>query len=176
MYNIKSEFDVGKPGSVSHVTKSNVYGFGIGHRAYDKVYLPHKKRENDPDCPGPGKYNLDMYNIGKHARKYSMYSRVKNIAGKYKYSIRLNFSFFYSEPLNINTKQNFPAPGEYGQGIEINRTGVYTLSTIQNSKAATWSPSKNRFNDDNRLTRDLPGPGFYQPDDQSMTSGRYLLS
>ena len=94
MYNIKSEFDVGKPGSVSHVTKSNVYGFGIGHRAYDKVYLPHKKRENDPDCPGPGKYNLDMYNIGKHARKYSMYSRVKNIAGKYKYSIRLNFSFF----------------------------------------------------------------------------------
>lgn len=82
----------------------------------------------------------------------------------------------FSEPLSINTKQNFPAPGAYGQGIEINKTGVYKLSTIQNSKAAAWSPSKKRFNDDDRLKRDLPGPGFYQPDDQSMTSGRYLLS
>ena len=42
MYNLKSEFDIGGPGSVSHVTKPNVYGFGIGHKAYAKVYLPHK--------------------------------------------------------------------------------------------------------------------------------------
>lgn len=48
---------------------------------------------------------------------------------------------------------------------------------MRNSKAANWSPSKNRFNDDDRLKKDLPGPGYYRiEDDISNTTGRYLLS
>ena len=68
----------------------------------------------------------------------------------------------FLEPLNINTKQNIPGPGTYGQVVEINKYGIYNLSTMRNSKAANWSPSKNRFIDENRLKKDLPGPGYYR--------------
>ena len=48
---------------------------------------------------------------------------------------------------------------------------------MRNSKAAYWSPSKNRFNDDDRLKRHLPGPGQYRMEnDISQNTGRYLLS
>lgn len=67
------------------------------------------------------------------------------------------------DPLNISMKQNTPAPGHYGRGIEINKLGVYSLSTIKNSKAATWSPSKKRFGHP-RLS-ETPGPGVYNPND-----------
>lgn len=69
-------------------------------------------------------------------------------------------------------KKNVPAPGHYGQGIEINKTGKYAISTIKNSKAANWSPNKKRF-DDRRRT-ETPGPGVYSPSDYS--GGLYLLS
>ena len=72
---------------------------------------------------------------------------------------------FHIEPLNINVKQNIPGPGTYGQGVEINKYGVYKVSTMRNSKAAYWSPSKYRFNDDDRLKRHLPGPGQYRMGD-----------
>lgn len=88
----------------------------------------------------------------------SLHRKVKNIA----------------EPLHINTKQNIPGPGTYGQTIEINKTGKYFISTIENSKAAAWSPSKKRFNDDNRYNRNLPAPNHYHPSDKS--DGHYLLS
>lgn len=70
------------------------------------------------------------------------------------------------EPLHLNIKKNIPGPGTYGQGIEINKYGVYKLSTIENSRAAAWSPSKKRFTDDMRHKRDIPGPGDYHPSDQ----------
>ena len=70
----------------------------------------------------------------------------------------------YIEPLYINTRKNIPGPGTYGT-IDMDKYGVYKLSTIRNSKAAAWSPSKMRFHDDNRLTRDLPGPGSYNESD-----------
>lgn len=82
MYNLKSEFDIGAPGSVSHTTKSNIYGFGLGHKVYEKVYLPQRLVSNDPDVPGPGKYDLRIYNIGKHSRKSSLHGRPHNVAGK----------------------------------------------------------------------------------------------
>jgi hypothetical protein len=44
-----------------------------------------------------------------------------------------------------NIKKNIPGPGTYGMGIEINKYGVYNLSTISNSRAANWSPAKERF-------------------------------
>jgi hypothetical protein len=45
------------------------------------------------------------------------------------------------------------------------------LSTIKNSKAANWSPSR-RFN--MRRASDTPGPGVYNPSDYQ--NGHYLLS
>lgn len=67
----------------------------------------------------------------------------------------------------MNIKKATPGPGLYGQGVEINKYGVYTLSTIENSKAAAWSPSKKRFVDENYHTRYIPGPGNYNPTDYS---------
>jgi len=69
-------------------------------------------------------------------------------------------------------KKNTPAPGFYGQGIEMNALGVYSLSTVKNSKAAAWSPSKQRFT----LVRrnETPGPGVYNPSDYC--NGIYVLS
>ena len=70
-------------------------------------------------------------------------------------------------------KKNNPPPGYYGQGVSINKIGVYPLSTISNSRAANWSPSKNRF--DERRKTETPGPGGYNPSDIS-NGGLYVLS
>ena len=64
-------------------------------------------------------------------------------------------------------KSATPGPGIYGQGVEINKYGVYTLSTVENSRAAAWSPNKKRFVDDNYYKRDIPGPGNYNPGEYS---------
>jgi hypothetical protein len=79
------------------------------------------------------------------------------------------------ETINTNIKNNVPGPGHYGQGIEINKYGVYSISTISNTRAANWSPSKKRFVDENRLKKDIPGPGVYNPSDYSGSVG-YILS
>ena len=80
--------------------------------------------------------------MGKEGRKFNIQGRTKNV----------------QEPLSINLKRNTPGPGSYGQGIEINKYGVYQLSTISNSKAAAWSPNKKRFEED-PSKRNVPGPG-----------------
>jgi len=50
------------------------------------------------------------------------------------------------DPQNIVIKENVPGPGHYDNGgMEINKLGIYSLSTIKNSKAAAWSPNKERF-------------------------------
>jgi hypothetical protein len=77
-----------------------------------------------------------------------------------------------ADPLNISLKKNTPAPGQYGRGVEINALGKYSLSTIKNSRAAAWSPSKKRFGEI-RLNNN-PGPGVYNPTDY--TNGIYVLS
>ena len=53
---------------------------------------------------------------------------------------------------------------------------MYRLSTIENSRAAAWSPSKKRFEDDLRHKRSIPGPGDYYPSDQLNGTSQYLLS
>lgn len=40
-YTLRSDFDIGKPGSTTNVTKNHIYGFGLSHKAYNKVYRPH---------------------------------------------------------------------------------------------------------------------------------------
>ena len=82
LYQLKSEFDIGKPGTSSHVTKNHIYGFGISHKAYNKVYRPHQLAQSSSDTPGPGHYVPEIYNIGRHSKKMSLHGKVKNIAGK----------------------------------------------------------------------------------------------
>lgn len=86
-----------------------------------------------------------------------------------------NSSFVSTEPINTCIKANVPGPGHYGQGIEINKYGKYSISTYANSRAANWSPSKNRFVDEDRSKKNLPGPGMYHPSDYSGSQG-YILS
>jgi hypothetical protein len=62
-----------------------------------------------------------------------------------------------------------------GSAVEINKYGKYSLSTMANSRAANWSPSKKRFIDENRHKKDIPGPGVYNPSDYSGSMG-YILS
>jgi hypothetical protein len=61
----------------------------------------------------------------------------------------------------LSQKQNIPGPGTYENQIQINKYGVYKLSTVKNSKAANWSPSKQRFFDELKYKKEIPGPGNY---------------
>jgi len=63
-------------------------------------------------------------------------SRKFNMQGK---------TFNPSDTGNMMIKKNVPGPGTYGEVIEINKYGVYNVSTIENTRAAAWSPSKNRW-------------------------------
>lgn len=81
----------------------------------------------------------------------------------------------FIEPLAINIKKNIPGPGHYNDTLVMNKYGIYNISTVESSKAQTWSPSKMKFYDEaHRLKKLVPGPGNYDPSDYSQ--GKYLLS
>lgn len=48
----------------------------------------------------------------------------------YKVSILAKILTFLIEPLEIALKRSTPGPGTYDPGTEINRTGVYSVSTM----------------------------------------------
>lgn len=50
------------------------------------------------------------------------------------------------------------------------------LSTIENSRATKWSPSKQRFTDADYYRRGTPGPGNYNPSDYNSSNGMYITS
>ena len=56
----------------------------------------------------------------------------------------------------------------------LNDTHLFFL--FRNSRAANWSPSKNRFIDANRRSKDMPGPGAYNPSDIDSSQGGYIVS
>ena len=58
-YNIKSEFELKKPGTAR-------YSFGMGRSHFKKVYVPGAKLNDDPLNPGPGKYTVKYFDIGKN--------------------------------------------------------------------------------------------------------------
>jgi len=112
------------------------------------------------DQPGPGEYKYNNMNVGVDARKFSFLKRTKNV----------------QEPEHIMVKGNVPGPGTYAPVIEINKIGKYILSTTPNSRAANWSPSRNRFPDPTRVYRHNPGPGAYNPSDIESQTNSYILS
>jgi len=70
-YNIKSEFEIGRPGTCNTDTKAGIYSFGIGRDKYEKVYMPSKKGNMDPEQPGPGTYTSSIYTVGTEGRKFA---------------------------------------------------------------------------------------------------------
>ena len=81
----------------------------------------------------------------------------------------------FADPIRLSIKNDIPGPGIYGVPHEMNSTGNYPLSTMENSKAATWSPSKkDRTQDASYIMRNNPGPGKYNPSDYN--EGLYITS
>lgn len=110
--------------------------------------------------PGPGEYKYKNFTTGTGGRHFSFLKRTRNS----------------QEPANIMIKQNAPGPGTYVPTTSLNKLGKYPLSTIPNSRAANWSPSKQRFIDQTRLYRHIPGPGTYNPSDVDSSLGGYIVS
>lgn len=70
-YTLKSEFEIGRPGTTNTVTKGGIYSFGIGREKYEKVYMPSRTINNDPLQPGPGTYTSSLYSVGTEGRKFA---------------------------------------------------------------------------------------------------------
>lgn len=110
--------------------------------------------------PGPGTYTYKNMNIGTETLKYTLKSRVKNMA----------------EPEEVAKKEATPGPGMY-RTIEMDSVGKYTVSNIPNSKAQVWSPAKSkRFKDELRHTFEKPEPCTYNPSDTHSMNDSYILS
>ena len=64
-----------------------MYGFGLGHQAYRKVYLPENPQPSARDIetlPGPGAYNNKLLTIGTEGKWYVMNGKGKSHRGKSK--------------------------------------------------------------------------------------------
>ena len=57
-YDLPSEFRI----QTADAPKRNCFSFGIGHKAYEKVYIPGMAKLNS-DSPDPGKYTSNYMNI-----------------------------------------------------------------------------------------------------------------
>ena len=168
VYNLISDFDIGKPGTANIGTKRGIYSMGKKVKNPDD---PMSKLDKYDGMPGPGAYTSKLMTIGHSGPMYNLQGRSHNVNGKLTYFL-FSFCLHFLDPINLAIKKNNPPPGYYGQGIEINKYGKYALSTISNSKAANWSPSKSRF--DERRRTETPGPGVYNPSDN--INGKFVLS
>ena len=159
-YELKSDF--AKPGtSASRREKGHMYSFGEPHEKYRKVYVPGVKNFHDSHAiPGPGHYQPTYQTMGTEGKSFLLKGKMAHFA----------------DPEILRRKADVPGPGLYGNGLELNKMGVYVLSTVENSRATKWSPSKNRFVDSDYYRRDMPGPGNYNPSDYNASSGMYVTS
>ena len=71
-YELRSDFDIGRPGTTNAVTKRGVYSIGIGRKYYEKVYSPDKTQVNDPNIPGPGTYDQKAKTLGTEGKRFKM--------------------------------------------------------------------------------------------------------
>jgi len=77
---LPSDFDIGKQ-DCHYRTKKGVYSFGVGHAAYEKVFLKAKSKP-DAVVPGPGQYAPKNYTMGTEGRNFNFQGRSKNFNGK----------------------------------------------------------------------------------------------
>lgn len=159
-YVLKSDF--AKPGtSASRRDKGHMYSFGCPHEKYRKVYVPGCKICHDSDAiPGPGHYTNTHNTMGTEGKSFLLKGKMTHFA----------------DPAVLRRKADVPGPGLYGSPLELNKMGVYVLSTVENSRATKWSPSKTRFVDNDYYRRNTPGPGNYNPSDYDSSTGMYITS
>ena len=99
------------------------YSFAASRETYKKVFI-ETNLSPDSDNPGPGLYNIE--NNNNNSPMFSM-------------GIRCNTDF--------NGKKGFPGPGSYKNKLEMNKEGIYPLSTVINTKPVDFSQYKEkRFN------------------------------
>ncbi len=121
-----------------------------------------------------------MTSIGKEGRKYSVQGRTPYHKGKKSFKISL-----ITDTVNIIKKQAIPGPGTYEPKVNLDSIGVYHLSNLtyvledynfcyRNSKAPNISPRGERFKDESKKKKFIPGPGSYEIRDYN--DGNYILS
>lgn len=109
------------------------------------------------EVPGPGAYENRYLATGSEGCRITLKSRHRNP----------------DEPDEKARKEDLPGPGTY-LSLGIHSEGKYILSTLKNSGAACWSPSKgNRFKT-NKYQIENPPPGSYDVSDRK--DGNYILS
>ncbi len=77
-YPLRSDFDIGRPGTTNAVTKRGLYSIGIGRKYYEKVYSPQRSQVNDPNIPGPGTYDFKNKTVGSDAKSFKLQGRASN--------------------------------------------------------------------------------------------------
>lgn len=98
----------------------------MSREAYTKVYIPSQKISVEKDLPGPGQYPLPP-TLGRDSRKFSIQGRVPYHRGK----LHMNIHTKLVDSVMITVKQNIPGPGTYDPKVNLDKVGIYHLSTIQ---------------------------------------------
>lgn len=132
-YNIPSDFDPKR--------KGKVFSFRWGWKAYSKVYQKEGFKNTlaaDPNVPGPGTYK-NFPSFGTEAKKVTL-------KGK-----------FHDSPSNGGT----PGPGSYTDLSSFPKTGRHFYSKFKSLSSWKIGPPTERFKDDTKKARDMPGPGQY---------------
>lgn len=80
--------------------------------------------------PGPGTYNAMNMTMGMEGKRYSLKSRVTIPDGKF-YDSRVNLVYSMLDVIRLVTKQAIPGPGTYDPKNNIDKNGVYFLSTLE---------------------------------------------
>lgn len=108
------------------------------------------------DNPGPGSYMVpSTFNPDKKDKSYSIKGRGKSM-----------------QDMMISMKRKLPGPGQYTPRDELNKDGIYNISTIKNVKTSAFKPSE-RFK---TIKGSLPGPGQYATPSSINSQGKHFVS
>lgn len=109
--------------------------------------------------PGPGSYPM-LPSISKDGKYYL--SKFKNSkASAFNPPSSKRFAGGYGN-YKVYSGTFVPGPGQYSPKVEMNKDGKYFISKLHSSGARTFSTG-NRITIDTRKTKDVPGPGNYEP-------------
>ena len=87
VYNLISDFDIGKPGTANIGTKRGIYSMGKKVKNPDD---PMSKLDKYDGMPGPGAYTSKLMTIGHSGPMYNLQGRSHNVNGKF---YKIFFSF-----------------------------------------------------------------------------------
>ena len=116
------------------------YSFALGREKFEKVYIESSKMF-DKDIPGPGKYNF-LKKFGYGAPSFFLKGRNDHSEVKRKFPIK-----------------PYPAANEYKNIYEINKTGRYAPSNVENINVIKMANDKSKRS--NYIFNKNPGPCEY---------------